>query len=168
MAKTFSDAEETVGMIAKGLIPNFHPELADARMLYIFVDKAGSKNGRELWGKAKKVSGIFEWYAEKDFMLEIAKDKWDELDATQRRALVDHLLECCTGELNEESQKMSWKLRDPEVQEFTSILQKYGAWHSSLIPFISVAQQIKLDTIIAEEAEIDISEDLLVSTSTSE
>ncbi len=159
MAKDFSEAE-TVAQIANGLIPNYHPHLASARILYIFVSKASTKNGREVWGKPKKLSGLFEWYAEKDFLIEVAKDKWDGLDAQQRTALVDHLLECCTGEEDEEDGgAMKWKIRDPDVQEFSSILQRYGVWHKGLHTFVSVAQGIKLEEIIAEEAEIDLSED---------
>lgn len=159
MAKDFSEAE-TVAQIANGLIPNYHPELVTARIMYIFVSKASTKNGREVWGKSKKLSGLFEWYAEKDFLIEVAKDKWDGLNATERTALVDHLLEHCTGEEDEEDGgKMKWKMRDPEVQEFASILQRYGAWHKGLNTFVQVAKTIKLDEIIAEEAEIDLSED---------
>lgn len=158
MAKTFSEAE-TAAQIANGLIPNYHPELVEARIMYIHVDKVGSKNGREVWGKAKKLSGIFEWYAEKDFLLEIAEDKWNELNATQRTALVDHLLEHCTGEEDDETHKMKWRIRDPEVQEFSNILQRYGAWHTGLVGFISIAKEIQLDEIIAQEAEIDLTDE---------
>lgn len=159
MAKTYSEAE-TAEQIALGLIPNYHPELATARILYLFVDKASSKNGREVWGKPKRVSGVLEYVAEKDFLIEIAKDKWDTLSGIQRTALVDSLLECCTGEEDAENGgAMKWKIRDPDVQEFTSILQRYGAWHVGLHSFVSVAKEIKLDTIIAEEAEIDLSDE---------
>jgi hypothetical protein len=159
MAKEFSEAE-TVAQIANGLIPNYHPELATAKILYIFVSKASTKNGQEVWGKAKKLSGLFEWYAERDFLIEVAKDKWDGLNANERTALVDHLLERCTGEEDEENGgAMKWKMRDPEVQEFATILQRYGAWHKGLNSFISIAKSVKLDEIIAEEAEIDLSED---------
>lgn len=158
MAKDFSVAE-TVETIANGLIPNYHPELADARILYVFTDKAGTKNGRELFGKAKKVSGLWEWALEKDFVIEVAGDKWNELDGNQRNALVDHLLECCTGEEDEESGEMKWKIRDPEVQEFASILKRYGVWHQGLASFVSIAKEIDLDSIIEQESEIDLSEE---------
>lgn len=164
MAKTFSEAE-TVGRIAGGLIPNYHPELVEARIMYVFVDKAGSKNGRELWGKSKKVSGLWEWALEKDFIIEVAQDKWNEMEESQRTALVDHLLECCTGEENEEDGAMTWKIRDPEVQEFASILKRYGVWHAGLTTFVSIAKEIDLDAIIQEEAEIDLSEEEQVQNS---
>lgn len=158
MPKEFSEAE-SVERIANGLIPNYHPELAEARIMYVFVDKAGTKNGRELWGKSKKVSGLWEWALEKDFVIEVAMDKWNDLDETQRTALVDHLLECCTGEENEDDGSMKWKIRDPEVQEFASILKRYGVWHAGLTSFVSIAKEIDLDTLIEQEAEIDLAEE---------
>lgn len=158
MAKEYQEAE-TVERIANGLIPNYHPELAGARMMYVFVSKAGTKNGREVWGKAQKVSGIWEWATEKDFVVQVAQDKWNELDENARTALVDHLLECCTGEEDEESGDITWKIRDPEVQEFASILKRYGVWHQGLTSFVSIAKEIDLDTIIQQETEIDLSEE---------
>lgn len=163
MAKEYSDAE-TVEQIANGLIPNHHPELGTARIQYVHVSKAGSKNGRELWGKARKVSGLWEWALEKDFVIEVALDKWNEMDASQRTALVDHLLECCTGDEDEESGDMKWKIRDPEVQEFATVLERHGVWHSGLMSFVQVAQSINLDHLIQEEAEVDLAEDLVTTT----
>jgi hypothetical protein len=158
MPKEFSEASD-VEKMAGGLIPNYHPELAEARILFVFVDKAGMKNGRELHGKAQKVSGLWEWALEKDFVIQIALDKWNTLEELQRTALVDHMLECCTGEEDEDSGETKWKIRDPEVQEFATILQRYGAWHQGLESFISIAKQINLDALIEEEAEIDLSQE---------
>lgn len=158
MAKEYNEAE-TVERIANGLIPNYHPELAEARIMYVFVDKAGTKNGREVWGKSQKVSGLWEWALERDFVIQVAQDKWNELDETQRTALVDHLLESCTGEEDEDSGEMKWKIRDPEVQEFSSILKRYGAWHVGLQSFVQIAKEIDLDSIIEQEAEVDLSEE---------
>ena len=160
MAKEYSDAE-TVAQIANGLIPNHHPELAGARMRYVHVSKVGMKNGRELWGKARKVSGLWEWALELDFVIEVALDKWNEMESSQRTALVDHLLECCTGEEDEKSGEMKWSIREPEIQEFTTVLERHGVWNAGLLSFVQVAHQINLDHLIEEEAEVDLSEELL-------
>lgn len=163
MAKEYSDADDTVGFIAKGLIGNYHPELAEARILYIFVSEASKKGGVELYGRVKKVSGFNEWYMEVDFIIEVAADKWNELDASQRTALVDHLLERCTGEENEKTGEMSWKIREPDVQEFESILNRHGAWHSTLAGFVSVAQKVNMTGLIEEE-EQDLNDEVVETT----
>lgn len=152
MPKTFDDAE-SVESIAGGLIPNYHPELATARIRYVFVSEASKKNGKEVWGKVQKLSGFTEWALEKDFVVTVALDKWNELTDSQRTALTDHLLERCTGEEDEESGDMKWKVRDPDVQEFPNILHRHGAWNEDLQSFVSMAQKIDLDSLIEEESE---------------
>lgn len=164
MAKVYSPAD-SVETIASGLIPNFHPELADARISYVFVDKASNKGGRALFGKVKKFSGYFEWALEKDFVVEIAEDLWQELAESQRTALVDHLLEHITGEEDEKTGAMNWITREPDVQEFSSILDRHGAWHSALAGFASIAQKLDLSSLV-ETSEENLAEGLLETTTT--
>lgn len=153
MPKEWSQADDSVGMIAGGLIPNFHAELASARIRYVFVSEAAQKGGHELYGRVKRVSGFLEYAIECDFLIEVAQDKWNELEAHQRTALVDHLLERCTGEEDEKTGNMRWKLREPDVQEFASILDRYGAWHTQLAGFVSVAKRVNLEGFEEEEEE---------------
>jgi len=159
MSKTYSEAD-TVETIATGLIPNYHPELADARIGYVFVDKASTKGGVELFGKVKKFSGYLEWALEMDFLVEVAGDKWNELDEPSRTAVVDHLLERCTGEEDEKTGAMNWIIREPDVQEFSSILGRHGAWNTSLHGFVAIAKSVNLDGLVEEEAE-NLAEGLL-------
>jgi len=162
MAKIYSEAED-VAKIAAGLIPNYHPELADARISYVFVDKASNKGGRPLYGKVKKFSGYFEWALERDFVIEVAADLWQELSESQRTALVDHLLEHLTGEEDEKTGTMNWSTREPDVQEFSSILSRHGAWHQGLAGFVSIAQKLDLGSLVETEEE-NLAEDLLQTT----
>lgn len=146
-------AAETVESIAGGLIPNYHAELAGARIMFTFVSEASKKNGKEVLGTSKKLSGFNEWALEADFVILVAQDKWNELTENQRMALVDHLLERCTGEEDENSGEMRWKMRDPDVQEFSTILHRHGAWNEDLQGFASMAASINLDQIVEEETE---------------
>jgi hypothetical protein len=157
MPKVYSEAE-SVRAIAGGLVANYHPELATARIRYIFVDKASARGGIDVLGKTRKVSGPLEYLLELDFLIEVAGDKWVELDNERRTALVDHLLERCTGEEDEKSAEMVWKIREPDVQEFASILRRHGAWNDQLSGFVSVAQEIEVDTIAREETMVDTAE----------
>jgi Putative phage metallopeptidase len=155
MPKDFSSAD-SVESIAGGLIPNYHPELATARIMYTFVSEASKKNGKDVLGTAKKLSGFNEWALENDFLVTIALDKWNELTENQRMALVDHMLERCTGEEDDESGEMKWKMRDPDVQEFAGILFRHGAWNEDLQGFVSMAKGVNIDQIVEEEtAETD-------------
>jgi hypothetical protein len=163
MAKTFRESE-VVQRIASGLIPNHHPEIADARIMYVFVDKASSKGGREVWGKAQKLSGFSEWALDHDFVIFVAEDKWVELNQDQQTALVDHLLERCTSEVDDDGE-VKWKVREPDTQEFAIILDRHGIWHDGLKSFVEVAKAVDLDALAESEGEVDLASDL-VSTDT--
>lgn len=143
MPQSFSEAE-TVEEIAQRLIASYHPELATARIKFLFQEKAGKKGGKVVLGKAQKVSGVLEFYADCDFLLVVAQDQWMDLPAAKRTALVDHLLERCTGEEDPEdpAAPMKWKTREPDVNEFATILQRYGAWTEDLAGFCSVASSL--------------------------
>jgi Putative phage metallopeptidase len=157
MAKEYSTAE-AVEHIASGLIPNHHPELATARVMYCFVSTAGTRGGVDVMGRARKISGFTEWAIEQDFVIEVALDKWNDLGPAQRVALVDHLLERCTAEEDEKTGDLKFRIREPNVSEFTSILQRHGAWNDTLTEMVSIAQTIELDQIVAEEADIDVAD----------
>lgn len=144
-------AAESVEEIANRILPTFHSELATARIKYIFVDQASKKNGRPVLGKARKVSGAWEYLTETDFLIEVALDCWDQATDRQREALVDHLLEACTGEENEEDGgTMVWKMRSPDVNEFTSIIHRHGAWTEELQGLVQVAQRLNIEARVQE------------------
>jgi hypothetical protein len=147
MAQVFSFAE-SVERIATNLIPAHHPELATARIKYVFQEKAGKKGGKTAFGSAKKLSGVSEFLLEADFLITVGLDVWNNLPDTQRLALVDHLLERCTGvEDDEDGGTMKWTTREPDVHEFASILQRHGTWNDDLSNFMSVANAVNVDDV---------------------
>lgn len=157
MSRVYSEAN-SVEAVAKNLIANYHAHLGTARIRFVFTDKGGKKGGREVGGKVKKISGVLEFLLESDFLIEVAADKWQEMNPKQQEAQIDHLLECCLGEEDEETGEMLWSVREPEMQEFASILRRHGAWNTSLVGFVSVAKEIELDTIIQEETGLNVDE----------
>jgi len=157
MPRTFEEAAN-VESIAQGLIPNYHAELATARIQYCFSSDCWSKNGREVWGKVQKLSGLNEYLIEKDFIITVALEKWNDLTEAQRTALVDHLLSRCTGEEDEDTGEYKWKVSDPEVQEFTDVLFRHGAWHEGLRDFVLQAKKVNIEDIVEEEVEEGLTE----------
>lgn len=152
MAREYGPAE-SVEEIAQRLIPTYHPELATARIVYIFVDKASKKGGKPVLGKARRVSGVLEFLLEQDFIVEVALECWNELSERQRTALVDHLLETCTGVEDEQNGEMKWGVREADVREFTSILNRHGAWTDELSGMVEVAQRLNLEARAQEVVE---------------
>ena len=146
---------EPVEILANSLIGTHHPELATANIKYVFKEKAGSKGGKVLLGSVKKMSDLMKFLIEADFLMEVPMDVWNEMDAAKRTALVDHLLERCTGEEDEQTSEMKWKTREPDVHEFSSILRRHGAWTEDLSNFASVAATLDLSFMTdgAEDTE---------------
>jgi preprotein translocase subunit Sss1 len=150
MAKEYLDAD-SVQVLAGTLLPTYHPELIDAKIKYFFVTEHSMKGGRPVYGKAKKLSGAMQYLAGGiDFAIEIAMDLYNGLDEAQRKAVVDHLLEYCTGEEDEESGDMTWTMREPDVKEFASILSRHGAWNDTLIGLVQVAQRLHIEERVQE------------------
>jgi hypothetical protein len=149
-------AAETVESVAKALLPTYHSELATARIQYIFVDQASKKGGRPVLGKVRKVTGSLEFLLEKDFLIEVALDCWNAASEPEKRALVDHLLERCTGEEDEETGAMTWTVREPDINEFTSILSRHGAWNAGLAGMVEVAQKLNLEARVQEVVDEQI------------
>jgi hypothetical protein len=155
MPKKVYGGADSVQEIAESLIPAYHPEIATARIEYVFVSEASKKNGRPVLGKARRVSGVLEYLLEKDFMIEVALDCWNEASNHERTALVDHLLESCTGEEDDSENgtgEMKWSMRTPDVQEFTSILHRHGAWNETLQGMVDVAQRLNIESRVQEVA----------------
>lgn len=164
MGTVYGEAEE-VGKIAEHLISNYHPELASARFRFLFKDKASKKGGRPVMGSIKKMSDQMLYLIEVDFLMEVPLEVWNELDNTKRTALVDHLLERCTGEESEESGEMKWSVREPDVHEFNSILRRYGAWTDELTQFATVVKSLDFNFMTEEQEDSsDVAEDLLQTT----
>jgi len=164
MGTVYGEAEE-VEKIASRLIANYHPELASARFRFLFKDKASKKGGRPVMGTINKMSDKMLYLIEVDFLMEVPLEIWQGLDNTKRSALVDHLLERCTGEESEESGEMKWSVREPDVHEFNSILRRYGAWTDELSQFATVAKSLDFGFMTEEQEDSsEVAEDLIQTT----
>jgi hypothetical protein len=155
MPQNYEEAT-AVESIANSLIGTHHPELADAKFRYIAKETCSKRGGKPVLGTVKRMSEQQKFLIEgnPDFLMEVPLDVWNELDASRRTALVDHLLERCTGEEDEQTAEMKWKTREPDVYEFSSILRRHGAWTEDLSNFASVAKTLDL-SFMTEETEED-------------
>jgi len=150
MPQEYSPAPE-VEEIAEDLIMSDHTHLATVRVEFIFASEEIKQNGKVVWGRAKKVTGLNAWLAcererrdakppEEFFVIEIVKPIWDQLDDKSRKALVDHELTHC--EVDIDTSKLS--IRSHDLEEFTSIVQRYGLWRPDVEMFVKAANQKKL------------------------
>lgn len=146
MTVTFRPAS-AVQRIAEQLIGKHHHVLDDVRIEYVFRSETKKSRGREVWGEAKKISGLNAYLSQEDgpseaasgdvdyFVIEISEPVWAILDAGQRKALVDHELCHCTTEFDEASGDLVLKMRPHDVEEFKAVVDRHGIWRPDIAEF---------------------------------
>jgi len=153
---------DTLKGLAEQLIPNYHPELATARICYLFLDKEIKSGNSALAGKAYKVSGKWEFLTNYDFIIEVSLPFWREASEERRKAIMDHLLEYCFGEEDEKSGEVKWVIRKPDLVEFSTVVSRNGAWNDSVENFVTLAQDLDvtgiIDSTVSEETDLTVEE----------
>lgn len=153
MPQEYEPAPE-VEEVARKLINTHHSHLGPARIEYVFLSEAPKVNGKIEWGRAKKISGLNAWLAsesrerepEEFFVIEIVKSIWLQLNERERQALIDHELTHCEVE---EDGKLSIKPHD--LEEFNSIVRRYGLWRPEIEFFMEAAQSSQGNLFEAEQ-----------------
>jgi Putative phage metallopeptidase len=168
-----------VARLAGPLISDHHRHLVDlgyVRIEYVMRDEAATSQGRTIWGKARKVTGLNAFIAREEtgvvdlvdpdpfFVIEIAEDIWVTLNSRQRLALVDHELSHLQVSENDKGE-MVLALVGHDVEEFGEIVRRHGLYKKDVEHFAKVcSDQLSLldapgssadddDTGIAGDAE---------------
>jgi hypothetical protein len=151
MAKTtFSPADE-VKQIAEELIPKYHSHLDECkvRIDYVFISKTPSSGGKDVWGTCRKITNLNAHLAGEEepfFVITISEPVWSVLPDQERRILVDHELchawaEFDDDEDNPDAVKLS--IREHDMEEFSAIVRRYGAWRDEIKDFVDNAMKSK-------------------------
>ena len=120
---------DQVERVAKLLIAAFHKEITNARIAYLFREKMARRGG-SVWGTAEKVAGKWRMLAEYDFVVTMNWDVWRGLGYPARAALLDHELEHCGMD-----DHGSFQLLPHDLEEFNSIVARWGPWRASVVNF---------------------------------
>ncbi|HEY7030075.1 MAG TPA: putative metallopeptidase [Thermomicrobiales bacterium] len=160
---TFTGAAE-VEKIATDLIRKVpqHKPLADVRVEYVFRAEATRSKGKLVLGKARLVSGLNAFLAGQIdgafFVVEVARNTWDRLTPSQRRALVDHeLMHFIVDEDADGNYRLA--LRGHDLEEFADVIKRHGFWRSEVAVFSDVvAEQMSL---ALDEATRFLEDDML-------
>jgi hypothetical protein len=142
--------------IAERLIMAHHPnlELWMDEIRYVFRNEATKSKGKTVFGKAHKITKLACYLANNSpgdvnsfdddpppadmFVMEIAADVWEVLTLAQRDALVDHELSHFDIEYDEDGFKRL--IRPHDLEEFTAIAKRHGAWRPEIKDFADVLQ----------------------------
>lgn len=116
--------------IAEVLVRTFHPALVRRAIAYLWVESMTSGSQTKL-GTAAKASAKVQLLAKVDFILTFNHTAYLELSFEQRVALIDHELQHCDVD-GDTNQPM---LVPHDVEEFGSIVRRYGLWKPDLRTF---------------------------------
>ena len=137
--------------IAQELIHEYHPSLIEARVAFVFRDKASKSGNKMILGKASKISDKLKVHLDYDFLIWLAEEEYSEMLPEQRRALIDHALSHCSfvDQIPE--------MRHHDIEEFKGIIERYGFWNISLLeikPALTNALQMKMPIEIPERGAV--------------
>lgn len=152
------DLAPEVEVIGKVLVEQFHPHLKNAKIAYVFKDKAQRYgDGRTVLGRAGRRSKLDQLLSEKgeDFAIIISKDRWQKMNDSEKKALVDHELCHCGIAIDAQGQS-KFALRGHPIEEFPENLGRFEhrrARLGNLIKDPPSAISIKQQTRLIESEE---------------
>lgn len=169
MTVTFRPAA-AVERLAEKLIPEHHHWLEDVRIEYVFRSETKKSKGREIWGEARKISGLNAYLSQPGepteaasgdvdhFVIEISEPVWAILDAGQRKALIDHELCHCTTEVDEEKGELTLKLRSHDIEEFKAVVDRHGVWRTDIAEFAAALpeRQRNIEDALTDADDFDV------------
>ena len=122
---------DDVKRLAARLIQDHHNHLIDARIVYLFRMDDWEKNDIMIGGSAKAVNQEGKFLTNFDFIITINYFLWNMASEAERVALVDHQLTHCNFRENSKGERR-WCIIDHDVNEFSSIVSRYGMWDENL------------------------------------
>jgi len=127
--------------IAKVLTSALHEDIRGALIAVLYRENMGSADRVKL-GLATKAGAKLRFFAPVDFVIEINWTAWKTLSPEQKIALVDHELSHCGFDVDKEA----FTLVHHDVEEFGSIVRRWGLWKPDLAKFqlAMAARQIDL------------------------
>ena len=132
------------------LVRQYHRHLDRAHIACLTKPKASVKHGKTVWATLQKTTPLMRALdIEADYVIVIGGPVWERLNTKERRALIDHELMHAAG-YDDEAE--AWTVAGHDIEEFSAIIQRHGAWRSDVERFLEVAQAVKLNQMTIDEA----------------
>ena len=138
--------------LGKEVIREWHPHLIDVKVDFVLRDTVpmmGGKGGKEIWGRAKKITGLNAFLNDPDddgefFLIEISGPVWERLSHDERKALLDHELCHCVIAVDEDDPEaeVKLKLKTHDLEEFREIVTRHGLWRPDIEAMATVIDGI--------------------------
>lgn len=145
----WSEASQEVLNIAQDMIGQYHPDLVDASIGFLFRDKAGTSGNKMVLGHAEKVSDRLRPYLDYDFIIWLSEEDFIAMTEERKEAIIDH--ELCHITITEDGDR---KMVRHDVEEFTAIIERHGLWNWDLI---EMGDQVKQLALPLDNTKIEMS-----------
>ena len=146
--------DEVKTMAEMEVIPKWHPELAEARIAYIFAEEMKSR-GSIVAAKIKKASSMENFLSEYDLILIVSAEEWKRFNAAQRLALIDHELCHVTTKEDEKTGETKYVMVNHDFEEFVDVLKRHRIWHPDLEELAQVMDRVNAETSEHQATEGD-------------
>ncbi len=140
----FFRAGSDVIKLAKQIIDTYHAHLKEAKITYLFREGDWVVSGRRKPGTAKVINAEAKCLLKCDFIISISEELFEESNDKQKEAIMDHLLCHCHYRENDKSGVKVWKLRNPDVIEFSDVIGRRGVWSDGLKNMKKACAQMNL------------------------
>lgn len=139
--KRMEDVEAEV----KEIVGKYHPHLEAAVITVFGKPKAPQKGDKVNVAKILRPSELVRVSLglaglKSDYLIVIGLDVWNTTEWKVKVAILDHELAHAVGR----DEKGRWRLVGHDVEEFTAVLERQGAYTYSLKRFAKAAQQLEL------------------------
>ena len=141
MAVEFWKATE-VEEIADKLIGSSMTYLTNVPIGYLFREKAVTTQGKTRLGYCAKQPAGTEVLHGFKYVITIAHDQWNKLEASQKEALVYHELRHIVIGEDEKTGDTKYSVNKHDVEMFFDELQKYGPWKADLAILMETAGRV--------------------------
>lgn len=125
--------------MAQFIITKWRTDLKNINIAYVFKAKASKSNDSVTFGTAKTQGDLQRALHTFEAVVEIGFDTWLELELDQRMRLVDHELEHIFIDL----EKNKTTIVPHPVEEFPSVIKRWGPANSAQVDFISAYNAFK-------------------------
>lgn len=128
--------------VARKVIAEHHPALAQLKIAYLKRFGAWSSKGRDTWAKLFKASDRDRLLHEYDYVLVVNAGVWAALDGPTREALIDHELSHVGMDKNG-----NWKLFGHDLEDFIAVVRRRGAWMEEARRYLEAAEEHKTEQL---------------------
>lgn len=130
MKKQLTISDNLKKVAEKVILDGNHLSLGNAKISYILVSPNISKN---VAGRCIRTNNELNFFSDSDYIIEMSEDIWNALNTDTQEILMLHELMHIQCLMDDKSGDWKFGMRDHNIQDFSSIINKFGIdWISKI------------------------------------